>query len=219
MRHIAIVVLLLAGTAILLPIQKEERKSFQLKKREIVRLNLKFADSIYIKGVDGDQLDFHLLLKSTDDDFKKSHIVNYEQKDGELTISTDVNDDFWQEKRKAEAEFHYSSKTIIYTVSVPKDHPLYIESISGNVQIRGMQNELKVKTISGFVDCDWEGKPADLYMSSVTGEVYTDINVNYSTPIRNMPIVGYPLRGKIKKGGTSLHLETVSDNIYFRQRK
>ncbi len=218
MRSLVILFLLLAGTATVLPIQKKEHKKFRLNKNTEVHLDLKYADSIYITGIDESELDFQFLLETSEKEFSDAHFIDYDHSEDLLNITTGLKEGYGVRER-GDIHIEGASKSIICTVAVPKNNQISIKSITGNVQVRGMNGEVRVKTVAGFIDCDWDEKPADLRFNSTMGEVFTDIDIEYETPIKDMPIVGYPIRGKIKNGGTHLNFENVTGNIYFRRRK
>lgn len=218
MRSLFILLLLMTGGIIILPAQRHENRNFTLQKGTNVLLKLQYADTIYVQGVSGNQLSFSMSIVCDQPEFYEAHELKYQHKKSELKISSSISEDFKRRQNK-EKNFNFSSKRIIYTIQIPQWVELKVTTISGNVQIRDMRNKINAKSISGFVDCDWEEVPSNISLSSVTGEVYTDINVDISTPIKDMPIVGYPLQGTIKSGGIPLRLETISSNIYLRRRK
>lgn len=52
---------------------------------------------------------------------------------------------------------------------------------------------------------------------SYTGELYTDLDMKILNKKEEIPIVGYELQGQLGGGGTKMHLETISSNIYVRK--
>src|SRR5690606_9685617 len=102
---------------------------------------------------------------------------------------------------------------------LPRNAPLRLGTINGNVYIEGSDAPVFVKTISGFVDMSWPAsKGADLSLQSITGEVYTDMAIRFNEEKKKNPIVGYNIKGSAKGGGPLLHLESVSNDIYLRSK-
>jgi hypothetical protein len=54
-------------------------------------------------------------------------------------------------------------------------------------------------------------------MKSITGELYTDLDMKIMNQQDEIPIVGYEMEGQLGGGGTKMRLETISSNIYVRK--
>ena len=67
----------------------------------------------------------------------------------------------------------------------------------------------------------WPGRAqgAELALKTITGEVYTDQDIAFSTDRPKNPIVGYQLHGTLKGSGPLVKLESISNDVYFRKRK
>ncbi len=59
---------------------------------------------------------------------------------------------------------------------------------------------------------------ADLSLQSITGEVYSDLAIQFKGERKKNPMVGYNLKGSAGGGGPLLHLESVSNDIYLRSK-
>ena len=76
-------------------------------------------------------------------------------------------------------------------VSMPADVVLCVYRYSGNTDIAGFISGIVAKSLHGFVDVAWPAaKGAELALQTVTGEVYTDQNIAFSTERRKNPVVG-----------------------------
>ena len=112
---------------------------------------------------------------------------------------------------------------IDYEITVPADANLRVSTLSGNIDIAGLTGPIEAKSLSGFVDVAWPpGQGAELALKTITGEVYTDQDIAFTTARPKNPVVGYQLRGTL--GGTSgsgplVKLESISNDVYFRKRK
>jgi DUF4097 and DUF4098 domain-containing protein YvlB len=94
-----------------------------------------------------------------------------------------------------------------------------VNTISGNIDIAGLNGALEAKSISGFVDVAWSPSTgAELSLKTITGEVYTDQDIAFSNHKDN-PMVGYQLHGTLKGSGPLVKLESISNDVYFRKRK
>ncbi|MBF9236961.1 hypothetical protein I2I05_06095 [Hymenobacter sp. BT683] len=109
---------------------------------------------------------------------------------------------------------------IQYEITVPADVALRVSTISGDIDIAGLTGSIEAKSISGFVDVTWAPtNGAELAMKTITGEVYTDQDISFSTEPKKNPIVGYLVRGTLKGSGPLVKLESISNDVYFRKRK
>jgi len=109
---------------------------------------------------------------------------------------------------------------IDYQIFLPRTASLSLETINGNIELRGLTGPIKAKSISGFVDMDWSGQTgATVALKTITGEVFSDLDIDLTSKREAAPVVGYQLKGNVNKGGPSINLETISNNIYFRRKK
>jgi hypothetical protein len=108
---------------------------------------------------------------------------------------------------------------INYRVYLPRQAKLKLETINGNIDIEGATATVQAKTISGYVDMSWpKAKGANVAMKTITGEVYSDLNIDFKNKKQKDPIVGYLLEGTFNGGGPVVRLESISNNVYFRKR-
>ena len=111
-------------------------------------------------------------------------------------------------------------ETITYEITLPADVALRVSTYSANVDIAGLTGTIEAKSLSGFVDVAWPaGQGAQLSLKTITGEVYTDQDIAFTTAPRKNPIVGYQLQGTLSGSGPLVKLESISNDVYFRKRK
>ncbi len=109
---------------------------------------------------------------------------------------------------------------ITYDITLPADVALRVFTYSGNVDIVGFHNVIEAKSLSGFVDVTWpEATGAELSLKTLSGEVYTDQDIAFSTALRRNPDFGYWLQGTLQGSGPVVKLESISNDVYFRKRK
>ncbi|MBC7919719.1 MAG: hypothetical protein H7Z75_01375, partial [Ferruginibacter sp.] len=115
---------------------------------------------------------------------------------------------------------HYVCSKINYEVSLPRQADLRVETINGNIFIREAAGPVYAKSISGFLDVSWpDGKGANVALKSITGELYSDLDIDFGNQQAKNPIVGYLLKGTFNGGGPDVRLESISNNIYLRKLK
>jgi DUF4097 and DUF4098 domain-containing protein YvlB len=83
------------------------------------------------------------------------------------------------------------------------------------------QGPSSISTVSGDVDVSMPANTkATLKLRSVSGEVYTDFDINIGKDDNSMRhIGGQVVDGNINGGGTAMSLKTVSGDIFVRKAK
>ena len=198
-----------------------------------VTLQLKFADSIQVRYWDKPAVSVRIAVSINNGRLNDALRVDTVSTEEEVRVETD----FDQERiRQGKAEdcagqssgwntdlngTRYSvCSEINYRVYLPRKARLRVETISGNIFIEGASDAVTAKTISGYVDMNWPGgKGATLALKTITGEVYSDLDIAFMGKREKHPLVGYLLEGTLRGGGPTVRLESISNNIYLRQQK
>ncbi|MCP1382647.1 hypothetical protein [Runella salmonicolor] len=224
--------LLLGFTASAAFAQKIIEKKFPFSTSQTVNLNLKFADSIQVRYWDKAEVSVRIAVVINSGRLNDALKVESGATADEITLKTDFDKDLLKkgnvedcpgEKHKWRTEHngadHYVCSKINYQVYLPKNAKLKLETINGNIDIKGASGPVFAKTISGYVDFSWpKTKGANIAMKTITGEVYTDLNIDFKTKRQKNPIVGYLLEGTVNGGGPDLRLESISNNVYVRRK-
>lgn len=209
-------------------------RSFAIEKDDQVRLDLQFGELISVKSWDKDEVAFKAVIEINGGKLNDALVLDFDQKNSGLEISTDYYNEKLKGGRSEDCpKSNYSRYSwnndddgsyvvcsqIRYEVFVPRNADLDIESISGDIELAGLNGSIRAKSISGFVDLSWsEGNPADIDIKTVSGEAYTNLdNLQLNNKKDHMPLVGYELRGRIGQNGPRVSLESVSGDIYLRK--
>lgn len=195
-------------------------------------LNLPFGGMITVKTSDQPTLQFRTLITTEKEEYRSLHEVEVQDSKDKLYIETGYGKNL--EKRGINCFSCDSTGTknmwmgnmngksrcicfeVNYEITVPAGTDLSIETISSNIEIRGHTGALTVKSISGFVDIDLPATAnASLDIQSVTGEIYTDHNLQLD---ENSTEYDKSIAVALGKGGERIALETVSGDIFFRKR-
>ncbi len=197
-----------------------------------VNLNLRFADDIKVQYWDKAEVFVKVAVEINSGKLNDALIVTSSSNADEISVKTDF-DNTLLEKGNVEdcpdnkdhpswsrnGKNYYVCSKINYEVFLPKQAQLTLETINGNIWISSVYNTIKAKTISGFVDVSWpKGKGGTLGMKTITGEVYSDLNIAFITKRQKNPIVGYQLEGTVYGGGPKVMLESISNNLYVRSK-
>jgi lia operon protein LiaG len=102
--------------------------------------------------------------------------------------------------------------------------PVVANSVSGDVVIRftGMRPEpSSISVVSGDLDVSMPpASKVNLTLRSISGEIYTDFDLNLSKGADNMNRVGgQTVNGNINGGGPAVSLKTISGDIFVRKAK
>lgn len=212
--------------------QKIIEKRFPWSSAQTANLNLKFADSIQVRYWDKAEVSVRIAVVVNGGRLNDAFTVESASDADEIILKTDFDkemlkqgkaEDCPDEKKsrwrtESNGQDYYVCSKIHYQVYLPKNAKLKLETINGNIDIKGASAPVFAKTISGYVDFTWpKSKGANLAMKTITGEVYTDLDIDFKTKKQKNPIVGYLLEGTVNGGGPDVRLESISNNVYVRK--
>ena len=209
--------------------QKIIQKTLPYSSGQLVNLNLRFGDSIQIRYWDKPDVSIRIAVTINGGKLDDALLVDTNTSDQELKISTDFDQKVLREGKAEDCPDQRSHSRNIYNqysvcsdidyqVFLPRKARLKVETISGNIDIKGASEAVSAKTISGFVDMTWPtSKGANLAMQTITGEVYSDLAIDFKGRQQKNPMVGYLLEGAANGGGPVVRLESISNNIYLRK--
>jgi len=198
------------------------KHEFEFKPGSKLDLDLKFAEMIKVEVWDKAEVSFQAVLRFQDPEIKKVHQLNIDEDSGMLSIHSDFDYDAYKPTNgdcfSENLHMHYSRIYCLYVdyeLKIPKNADVRMETISGNIEIVGLEGSLRAKSISGFVDVALPKKhQTSLSFRSVTGEIYTDFNIELD---KGSNAYSKKLSADINGGGDRFSLETISGDIYFRK--
>lgn len=192
-------------------------------------LRLPHARNIVIKAWNKAELQFQTEVYTNRDELKNMHTQDVSDGEKTLRISTDYRQDCqnqwpcWTTECDSTAANKDLNRNfcvcyrVDYTIFMPARSTLHLETISGNIEVRGLEGSIYAKSISGFVDIDRAtNAAASLRLHSITGEIYTDFDLSLET---NSTAYSKTVRASIAGGGQELEAETISGNIFFRKKQ
>ena len=204
------------------PTQETFEKEVALKNGQAVKLDLKFADEINIKTLDKQQLYIKATVKHN---FKEK--LNYQLLEFNETDEVEIEEKIKNFEERKNINIGGKSKEhnrncieidIDYEVYLPANVELVINSISGNIDVKSMNNSLTLETISGFVDVSIDpSKKYDLKCSTISGSIYSNLNFDSNGNIK-ADIVGSKLNTRLNGGGKTLRIKSISGDLYIRKR-
>ena len=103
--------------------------------------------------------------------------------------------------------------------------PVIANSTSGDLNIVFSEvssaNPTSVSLVSGYIDVTLPANTqADLALSSISGEIYTDLDLEMENAKDNMRRLGggRNIDGSLNGGGIKMSLKTISGDIYLRKK-
>ena len=186
-------------------------------------LNLKFAESIIIKPANTNTLKLETQFTYDSEELLQVHNQQVEQSSGVLRINTDYKESLMKQNDLYCFSCQEKSYTadpcrcfkISFVIYAPENVQLNLETISADIEVLNYKGDVNAKTISGFLDYSLDAKTGtDLLFKSVTGEIYTDFDINLD---RKSTAYSKSVKTEINGGGASICLETVSGDIFFRK--
>lgn len=102
--------------------------------------------------------------------------------------------------------------------------PVIASSTSGDVEITfssiSNANPTSISLVSGYIDVTMPASAeAELFLSSISGEIYTNLDLNLSSDKDDMRRLGggRNIESTLNGGGVEVELKTVSGDIYLRK--
>ena len=213
--------------------QKIIEKSANLTAGQRVFLNLKQASSIRIRAGAAGKMTLKATVSINSNRLNDALHIDLSPTSDELRITADFDKQLLKQAKPGDCasyDDHGYGRNIwfgqqvcddiAYEITLPADVALRVFTYSGNVDIVGFSNAIEAKSLSGFIDVTWpDTKGAVLSLKTLSGEVYTDQDIAFSTALRRNPDFGYWLQGTLQGSGPVVKLESISSDVYFRKRK
>ncbi|CAA9209406.1 MAG: hypothetical protein AVDCRST_MAG95-25 [uncultured Adhaeribacter sp.] len=214
--------------------QKVVEKTLPVAANQKIDLQLKFGNDIKISAWDKKEVYVKVSYSINSDRLNDALKINFNSGAEAVQVLVDLDHVLLKTGRAEDCpdqqnnrsysshngQSYYSCTQIDYEIKVPRNGNLVVNTINGNIELREISGPVNAKSISGFVDMNWPGKQgANIALKTITGEVYSDVDIAFTNKQKEIPIVGYQLKGNVNGGGSEVKLETISNNIYFRRKE
>ncbi|ALI99122.1 DUF4097 family beta strand repeat-containing protein [Rufibacter tibetensis] len=237
MKNLVLLALLLLGIGNLHAQKKTVEKTLDVPASNKVNLKLKFGNEVKVTAWDKKEAYVKVTYEINGGKLNEAFLLTFKEGLGQLNVTADLNEELMKTSTLPEggcpdgATTSFGNYTngkmkngacvqIDYEVFLPRDANLTLETINGDIELRGLTGTVNAKSISGFVDMDWSNqKGATVALKTITGEVFSDVAINLTEKQKEAPMVGYELKGSVNNGGPKVTLESISNNIYFRKKK
>lgn len=103
-------------------------------------------------------------------------------------------------------------------VMIPATAEIRAKTITSDVTITGMVSDIDIETVTGVIDLTWQDDAgAEISLKTVTGDLYTNMEIESKTEKGLPNISSRNVRGTFKGGEKAVRLESVTGTIYFRK--
>jgi hypothetical protein len=210
--------------------QKIIEKTLPYNSAQKIDMNLKFGDHIQVNAWDKKEVYIKAVIEVNGGKLNDALLMNFTSDKDAIRVLVDFDKQLIKQGRREDCPsqdgsfrgYHdgnnYICSTITYQVYIPKGASLEMETISANIDLKEVTGSVHAKSISGYVDLHWPSKQgASVAMKTITGEVYSDLDINFMNKKDTPQIVGYLLKGTLNGGGPEVHLESISNDVFLRR--
>lgn len=206
-------------------------RDFPLPSGKKLRMDLKFADSIFIKAHNADHVQFKAVITVNGGKLNDAFLLESTNETDRLFIKTDWdaailkkgNSEDCPGADKAHGIIYHNSQGCLCAhirieIAVPRNAELNVSSISGNIEIRGMENNLEAKSISGFVDVTWpDNNGTEVSLKTINGEIFSNLPIVVHNKDSQAGI-GSRIIGQLGDGRKQVRIESISGDLFFRKQ-
>jgi hypothetical protein len=225
---LTIMATLLAGTNLLA--QKMVEKTLPYSKNQKIDMNLKFGDHIQVNAWDKNEVSIKAVIEINGGKLNDALVMSFTSDKEAIRVLADFDKQLIKQGRREDCPnedgsfggYHdgnnYVCSTITYQISIPKGASLELETISANIDLKEVTGPVHAKSISGYVDMNLPARQgASVAMKTITGEVYSDLDITFLNKKDSPQLVGYLLKGTVNGGGPDVHLESISNDVFLRK--
>jgi hypothetical protein len=185
-------------------------KHMDFSGKESLSLKIQIADSIRVQTWDKNEVYVRASVDINENKDNDAYVTSFYESDNKVTVDAKFKENYFKGRNNC-----CNSTDIFWQVYIPERTRFSIETINANITVTGQTKEMKIKSISGYIDLAVPGtREADLDLSTISGTMYSDHEL-----LLKKEHTGIPSRitEKFNNGGPLIKLETISGDIYFRK--
>lgn len=194
-----------------------------------VSMDFDFADEIKISSWNRNEISVEVSVNINDNDNNENYTIKSKRDAGIIYFDSKINGMNRIRKRVSTVRRENGKNVLVssdnvefdiyYNIKVPNNISVEVSTITGNIEIRNTDDNIKAKSISGDVDLSWREKSgADFSLSTISGDMYSDLNFKSETDDTKKYGL-YKLNTIYKSGGKSINLKSISGDIFIRKSK
>lgn len=183
-----------------------------------VKLDIQITDSIQVVVWDKSEAWVKGSIDINQNKNNDNYVVSFDKTDNQLEVKTRL--EFPKDAKNGRCcNCNCNNAEVAFTVYVPANTDVSIETINGNITIKGQTGAIRAHSISGFVDLAVSPeRKADLKFSTISGNMYSNLELDVQD--KNLRQVGGNVTTTLNGGGgKAIDLETISGDIFLRKAK
>jgi hypothetical protein len=178
--------------------------------KESLSLKIQIADSINLQTWNKNEVYVKASVNVNQNKDNEAYITSFDESGNSVVVNANFREKYFKGKNNC-----CNETDIYWQVFIPEKTRFSIETINANVTITGQTKEMKVKSISGYIDLSApSNKQADIDFSTISGSMYSNHELTFSKQHSGVPLKIYD---KLNNGGDLIRLETISGDIFFRK--
>jgi len=186
-------------------------KHLDFSGKESVTLDIQIADSIIIHTWDKNEVYAKASVNINENKDNEGYATSFDESGSQVVVKANFREQYF----KGRKDNCCNKSAIFWEVYIPENTRFSVETINADVTITGRTKEMKVKSISGFIDVAVpENKQADIDFSTISGRMYSNHKLALKASHSGIPA---KIIEKLNNGGDPIRLETISGDIYFRK--
>ena len=175
-----------------------------------------FADDIHIEAWNKNTIELEVSVNLEDNKYNDYYSLNIDEEGDRIQLVEKV--DFESIKKELGVKKLCNFETTInYKLKVPTDLAFDLKTISGEIELIGVQGEMNINSVSGFIDYSIPlSHKVHIDLSTVTGDVYSNVKFNNTAP-KEFSWVGTKRELSLNEGTVPVEFKTVSGDIFLRK--
>lgn len=195
--------------------QKVIDKKIEIDVQEAT-LKFRFADDIILEAWDKNYVELHVEINIDDNKYNEYYSLEIDKSSKKIELVEEIDFEKIKELKGSQKNYNFNTD-LHYTLKVPKNLKIDLETISGEVELIGCQGQMTINSISGFIDYSIpQSHKANIELSTITGDVYSNVKFDNKTP-KNISWVGTKEEFSLNGGDVAVNLKTVSGDIFLRK--
>lgn len=197
-----------------LPLHAQQiiEKHLDFSGKESVTMNIQIADSINIQTWNKNEVYAKASVNINDNKDNEAYQTTFDDSGNSIAINANFKDNYFKGRKNC-----CNESVIYWQVYIPENTRFTVETINADVTVTGQTREMKVKSISGYIDLSVPAsKKADIDFSTISGRMYSNHELALGKGRTGIPA---KVSEKLNSGGDHISLETISGDIFFRKSK
>ncbi len=190
--------------------QQTIEKHISFSGKENIKMDIQIADSIILQTWNKDEVFVTASVNINDNKDNEAYQTSFDESGSSVGINAKFSENYFRGKDNCCIE-----SDIYWKIFIPENTKFSVETINANITVTGKTADMKIKSISGYIDLAVpEKKPADLEFSTISGTIYSNHDLTPEKTHNGIPCV---IKEKINAGGALIKLETISGDLFFRK--